>query len=112
MGRRPSVYMDEALCSVRPLRGGGPLCGEEALCAVEETLCVEKRPSARGGEPLFYEEASARRKPSVWIRGPLCEEEALWVGRRPSVQRGGPLCGEEALCAWRRPLRGGSPLCR
>ena len=37
MGRRPSVYMDEALCSVRPLRGGGPLCRAEALCVERRT---------------------------------------------------------------------------
>ena len=73
---------------------------------MEETLCVYK-------SPLCEEEALlVGRRPSVWGGGPLCSEEALCVEKRPSVRREGPLFREEALCVEMRPsVRGGGPLC-
>ena len=64
------------------MRGGGPLCGEEAFC-------VGRRPSVRGG-------------------GPLCGKEVLCAGGDIFLRTPDDLSGVEGI----RSLHRGSPLRR
>ena len=98
VGMRPSVSGRDSLCRGEALcvEGASPCCEEASarrMPSVQGALCVQRRPSVRRLE----------RRPSVWIGGPLCGEEALCVGMRfslrgrPSVCGGGPLAGVEAF---------------